>query len=123
MRLEAGNHFLQPRYRCSLVGARFGQRFLGRCDAGLHPPLIQDAPQEHSPEQKLEQPRHVEGSAVERCPDEIGQVIANLRQVPLAELLVALAVQLIELGEDLSEVGEIQATWLHGEPQLLARNW
>src|SRR5207248_1518848 len=82
-------------------------------NAGLHAPVLQDAAQRPPPEQGLEQPRHAEGEAVERAADEVGEVVADLGEAPLPELLVAVAVQSIDLGAHLGEVVEMELALRH----------
>src|SRR5207249_4479851 len=72
---------------CTAAG--LGQRLLRRRHAGLHLALRKNPLPHHLAEQRFEQPRHAILMAVQRTLDEVGQVIASLGKVPVAELFIA----------------------------------
>src|SRR5262245_15581089 len=113
VRAEWFEHLEKAFHRRVLVAARLGWRLLRRRDAFAHPPRFQNAPQHEAAEQHPEQPRYPNGEALERALHEIGQVVADLREVPPAELLVPVAVQPLDLIAYLGEVLEIELSSCH----------
>jgi hypothetical protein len=70
--------------------------------------LPKDTSQEEPADGRTHDPRQLPGKALHRTPHEYGQVIADLAQRPIANSLVALRLQLSDIGRKLVEIVELK---------------
>src|SRR5438876_4972057 len=113
MGFKSRERVFEPSDGRGLVAARSRERLLRRESARLELSLRQQPTQDHPPKEHFENPRHFELMPIERTDDKEIQMVANLRQVPVAGPLVAACVQAIEFSADGRTIGKAQFARRH----------
>lgn len=83
--------------------------------AGVHRTRSQNLPQQRLADEEPERPGEQRLEFRERTADENGQVIADLAQRPLASGPIAVLAQLLQLGDELVEILELEFSAFCGD--------
>ena len=121
VRLHALEHVQEVAHGRPRVGPCRRKELGRRLDADRHAARLDQAPPDERREQGSQQPRRPVGKAGQRLFTDGAEVLADLRQVPLAGLVVALRFQALDLLGHGLEVLQIKLTALHGI--LVVKRW